>query len=105
MEFLPVCSSEEKIVEDVNGEEEYLSVYGSMSYLTMLLESSLGVAMYSVGRERRIIILLEDIKVMLQPLQECELNRLVVKTRELVDWSCLSLLLSCHCDISEGMGI
>lgn len=43
----------------------------------------------------------EALKVVVEPLQNCELNRFVVKTGEVVDWNRVPLLISYCPDIPE----
>lgn len=47
-------------------------------------ESGIRVPNGTAGSERRINVLHEVVKVVMEPLQECELKAIVVKTRELV---------------------
>lgn len=53
-------------------------------------------------REPRIGALQEARKVLVGYLEGFELKELLVKTRELVEWKCMLLLVSYCCDIHEG---
>lgn len=55
--------------------------------------------------ERRIGVIHEATKVVLRPLQKCELKGSAVKSRDVVEWKCVPLPLSYCCDIAEAEDI
>lgn len=70
--------------------------------MTLLLESAIRITTDSVGREQRMRLLHKTMKLVVQHLQKCELQVLVVETRELVERKGQLLLVSFWCDISEN---
>lgn len=44
--------------------------------------------------ERRIRVHQKAVRVVVGPLQECELKGFLMRTRELVEWKCITLLVS-----------
>lgn len=94
--ILPVCSSGEE-EEEVNGEEEGMSVYGSSSSFTSPLKSDVRVALDSVRRKRRMRVLQKFMKVVLRPLREWALEVFVIMTQGRgAEWMC-GLLLGTYC--------
>lgn len=69
-------------------------LYGFTSFMAVPSESCVGVSGDSVKRERRMIVLYETMNVVVSLLQELELRRFVVKTRILVAWNGVPLLVS-----------
>lgn len=55
----------------------------------------------SEGRELRIRVLYEAIKVGVGSLQKYELSRLVIKTKKLAEWWCVRLLVPKCCKIPK----
>lgn len=83
-------------------DDEKIFVNGFTSSTTVPLDSDDHITADSVRTERRMRVLHDAIEVLVGPLQEGELIRLVLKTRDLVEFNCVPLLILYCCDIVEG---
>lgn len=77
--ILPTYSSEKRMEEAGSGENEGRSLHGSICMMTMSLESAVPVPAYLVGREQRVSGFHKVIRVVVVRVQECELNKIVLK--------------------------
>lgn len=71
--------------------------------MTVPLKSIVRLPVDSVGREQYMTIFYGSTKVVLSPMQEYVRKGCYVKTRELVQWKYLPVLVSYSCNISESM--
>lgn len=100
--FLQVCCADKELEGEGSGQEEQMFVYEFSSSKMAALESGERVTAESVGRERRISVLHEAIKVVLEPLQYFVLKQFVVKSRELSKWMYIPAMVLYCCDIPES---
>lgn len=103
--FLPVCTGDEEMEEDVVGEGREVSVYRFTSLETVPLEDGARVVGKVMERERRMRMIYRAMKMVVWPLEKYERSGFQVKTREGLEWKCVPLLVSYCCDISEGKDI
>lgn len=82
-----------------------MSVYRFTSLMTVPFKSGVLVTKESVGRRHRMMAPPEAVKVVVAPLQNCELSGSFVKTTFIVDWKGIPLLLSCSFHIPESQGM
>lgn len=73
--------------------------------MMVLLESGICVTSDSMRREQRMRVLREAMKLVVGPLQEGELKGFIVKTRELVEWKWVRLLVSYCYNTPKGEDI
>lgn len=102
--LLPRCSYEQLELKG-SGEDEETVMYGSTSSKTVVLKSKNHISVYSVVREQSVKVLQKAIKLVTGPLQKFEVKGIFVKTRELVEWNCVPLVVSFCCDITEDLDI
>lgn len=97
-EMLSVCCINESLQSEASGENEEISFHGFTSTMKMQLENCLDVTADSVWRERRKRVFQEARKVEVESLLECKWKEFVLEPRKIVDWKCVSILVSCFCD-------
>lgn len=100
--FLEVCCSDEHLEGGGSREDEEMSVYIFTSSTTAPMKSDVRVTADSLAKEKRMGALHESTKILLGPLQGCELKGTFVKTRELVEWKCVPLLVTYYWDTFKG---
>lgn len=92
-----------QLEEEGSREDEEVLVYLLTLWMKVLLNCGVRAFSDLVRREQGMRGLQEATKVVVRPLQEYELSAFLVKTRELVGWKCLPLVVSHCCNFMEGM--
>lgn len=97
--LLPFCCSQDVVKEEGNHEGNDISVYWFTSSNTLPLKRGVNFTGYLHRREKRIRVFHVDMRKVVSPLQECELEQVLVEAREVVERICVLLLVSYCSDI------
>lgn len=102
MGFLPVCSTQESSEEEIGEKNKEMLLYKYPCSINVLLGSSVLVTADSGGRKWRMRVSRDAMKILVRPLLKGELRLFLVKTRKLVGWRSVPLLMLHCCGIREA---